>query len=84
MALNYETVSKQTLDNRSSKTVDAAVTGKNKTMYSYTIQMTISAAGKFVGSLFLACKNLKDNLALSLSRNRQKYPHQTCLSDALH
>ena len=43
-------MSKGTLDILGSKTDDAAVTGKYKITHSYTIQMTINAAGKFISS----------------------------------
>lgn len=56
---NYEIVSKRTLDIRGSKTVDATVIAKNKTTHSYTIQMTINAAGKFVGPLFIVLQESK-------------------------
>ena len=50
----YEIISKRTLDIQSSKAVNAAVINKNKTMHSYTSQMTINATEKSVGPLFLA------------------------------
>ena len=61
--INCEIVSKQTLNTRGSKTVDAAIIGKNKTMHSYTIQMTINAAVKFVDPLFLVLHEFKGQFA---------------------
>ena len=56
---NYEIVSIRILDIRGLKTVDPAVIGKNKIKHSYTTQMAIKVAGKFVGSLFLVLQESK-------------------------
>ena len=56
---NYEIVPKLKLDIRGLKKVYDAVTSKNKATHSCTIQMTINAAGKFVGPLFRALQESK-------------------------
>ena len=56
---NYEIVSERTQDFRNLKTVDAAAIDKNETTHSYTIQMTINTARKFVGPLFLVLQDSK-------------------------
>ena len=66
---NYEIVFKRTL---SSKTVDAGIIRKNKTMHSCMIQMTINTAGKSVGPLFLVLQEHKSKFSPIVMQKRAK------------
>lgn len=76
---NYEIVSNRTLDMTGNKNVDMSVISKNKTTHSYTIQMTISAAGTFVGPLLIITQETKGMFGPKVKQNLQNIPSPNLL-----
>lgn len=63
VGLELELHSSRTLSYEGEKVTMARVRSKNATTHSYTIQPTISAAGKLVGPLFLCLKELNGKMS---------------------
>jgi hypothetical protein len=81
-AFQYEMTSKRTMHIKGAKNVESSVISKNKTKHSYTIQMTISADGHFVGPLLIILQEQKGIFGPQISKQLAETPHTNFLIKA--